>query len=220
MSQSVRTGPFEDFLYYEKMYWELGDEVAQLIAKANGEEKLKVYETHRRGTDLGPMSVAKLNRLTVYLSERKTAFDFYTGLKGKEAVKTGLEALGVDTTTQTQPAAPQEAKSPSPIVPKPNITAPKPLPYEGPHNRGAVPQKKAGRPRRLFTRQETVKANFLYFTNQRTITDVAKIMGASPPTVDRYLFKTKAEYERVSDEWQQNKLDDRDLIEGVDGKSV
>lgn len=73
--------------------------------------------------------------------------------------------------------------------------------------------KKMGRSKRLFSRREVIKANFLYYTNQRTITDVAKIMGVSPPVVERYLFKTKNEYETVSDKWSA--LDENEKVESL-----
>jgi hypothetical protein len=72
--------------------------------------------------------------------------------------------------------------------------------------------KTRGRPKRAFTRREVVKINFLYYTNDRNITDVSKIVAASSQTVCKYLFKSKSEYEQVTDTWRIDNLSDEDVI--------
>jgi hypothetical protein len=61
-----------------------------------------------------------------------------------------------------------------------------------------------------------VKANFLYFTNDRNITSISKIMGCGAQIVARYLFKSKSEYEKITDSWILNKLSDEDRMLKID----
>jgi intein-encoded DNA endonuclease-like protein len=70
-----------------------------------------------------------------------------------------------------------------------------------------------GRKKRLLTRKEIIRANFFYYTNQRNLTDVAKIMEISPSIIDRYLFKNKNEYYDVSEKW--NGLDENEKVEAI-----
>lgn len=75
--------------------------------------------------------------------------------------------------------------------------------------------KKNGRNKRQFTRNEIIRANFLYYTNDRNLTDIAKIMKASPPVIYRYLFKNKNEYYRVADEWTEAGFSDDEKVEAI-----
>lgn len=42
------------------------------------------------------------------------------------------------------------------------------------------------------------RINFLYWVNDRNMTDIAKIIGHSVPVCERYRFKTRREYETWS----------------------
>lgn len=64
--------------------------------------------------------------------------------------------------------------------------------------------KKKGRQPIALPVKTVQKVNFLWFTNQRNLTDIAKIVGHSPPVVQRHLFKYRSEWEKWEQEQVQN----------------
>lgn len=64
-------------------------------------------------------------------------------------------------------------------------------------------KKRQGRKKKVLSMQEIEKINFLYHTNERNITDIAKIMGYSPPVVERHIFYSKDKWR----EWESANLE-------------
>lgn len=51
-----------------------------------------------------------------------------------------------------------------------------------------------------ITNQEIERINFQWFVNQNNITAIGRMMKRAPGTCEKYLFKTRAEWEK----WSEN----------------
>lgn len=65
--------------------------------------------------------------------------------------------------------------------------------------------KGAGRKKIELSPNKIFRINFLYYTNDRNLTDIAKIVGHSPPVCERHILGTRREF----NEWY-----DRMVAEG------
>lgn len=52
------------------------------------------------------------------------------------------------------------------------------------------------RKRKVLEPKAINKINFLWYVNQRTMTDICRIIGSSTPVVDRNLFPSRADWEK------------------------
>ena len=57
------------------------------------------------------------------------------------------------------------------------------------------PPNRGGRNPIVWTPREIQKANFLWYTNARNITDISKALGYSAPVVERNIFPTRSQWE-------------------------
>lgn len=53
--------------------------------------------------------------------------------------------------------------------------------------------------KKVLDDQKISRINFLYWVNERNLTDIAKIIGHSPPIIERHRFKTREAYESWND---------------------
>lgn len=63
---------------------------------------------------------------------------------------------------------------------------------------------RGGRKRKELSPREIQRINFLWFVNQRHITDISRILKYSVPVIERNLFPTRREW----DAWQLKTMND------------
>lgn len=63
---------------------------------------------------------------------------------------------------------------------------------------------RGGRRRKELHPREINKINFLWYVNQRNLTDISKIVKYSPPVVERNIFPTRDEWYA----WEQKTMND------------
>lgn len=74
--------------------------------------------------------------------------------------------------------------------------------------------------KKVLDDQKISRINFLYWVNERNLSDIAKIIGHSPPIIERHRFKTREAYESWNDkliakEWYEYKGDPSTIEKAV-----